>query len=274
MNVFDRFRRSWILGGVAFAGVAAVVAASAAAHRGHPPVPALTSPSARDARPFVELHAPHVSAPIVVDAEIEGQKAWESDIGSTNVFKDENGQGMVPYTEAKVRWGDGTLYLWLYAGDLDLEGTVKTPDGPVLQDDAFAIEFGVGGAQDKVRTVDVSVLGTVADAECTGTVGGPLEGRRCDPAWSSRATVSVDSDGTLNKTGDNDEEWVVEMAIPFASLGLANATAGTRIPFAIRRCDIGKTGKHACGGFGVGKTRGELVLDAALLAEAQASARP
>ena len=64
------------------------------------------------------------------------------------------------------------------------------------------------------------------------------------------------------------------MAVPFASLGLQNATAGARIPFAIRRCDIGNNGKHACGGFGEGKTRGELVLDGALLAEAQASARP
>ena len=271
MSAIDRFgRRSWIFGCAALAVVAATVVVTrggAAAHRGPLTV------SARDARPFVELHAPHVSAPIVVDAEIEGQKAWESDIGSTKVFKDENGQGMVPYTEAKVRWGDGTLYLWLYAGDLDLEGTVKTPDGPVLQDDAFAIEFGAG-AGDKVRTIDVSVLGTVADAECTGTVGGPLEGRRCDPSWSSHATVSVDSDGTLNKTGDNDEEWVVEMAVPFASLGLQSATAGTRIPFAIRRCDIGKTGKHACGAFGAGKTRGELVLDGALLAEARVPARP
>jgi hypothetical protein len=269
MSALDRFPRSWILGVVGLAGVLAAVGVAAgvraATHRVHPEA------SARDARPFVELHAPHVAAPIVVDAAIEGQKAWESDIGSTKVFKDENGQGMVPYTEAKVRWADGTLYLWLYAGDLDLEANVKTSDGPVLQDDAFAIEFGVG---DKIRTIDVSVLGTVADAECTGTAGGPLEGRRCDPSWTSHATVSVDADGTLNKTGDNDEEWVVEMAVPFASLGLQNATAGTRIPFAIRRCDIGKTGKHACGGFGEGKTRGELVLDGALLAEAQASARP
>jgi hypothetical protein len=37
--------------------------------------------------------------------------------------------------------------------------------------------------------------------------------------------------------------------------------AGDRIPFAIRRCEIGKRGVGACGGFGTGKVRGEIVLE-------------
>jgi hypothetical protein len=160
---------------------------------------------------------------------------------------------MVPYSEAKLRWGQGMLYLMLYAGDLDLEGKVKASDGPVEDDDAFHLEFGTG---QKVRVVSVSVLGTVADALCTTTAAG---GRSCNARWRSRARVAVDRDGTLNKIGDNDEEWVVEMAIPLAALGIAHAGPGTRLPFSVRRCEVGH-GHPSCGSWG-SRPAGELVLD-------------
>lgn len=73
-------------------------------------------------------------------------------------------------------------------------------------------------------------------------------------------------DGTLNRTGDNDEEWIVEMAIPLAALGIHDPAPGTRIPFAVRRCDVGARGPGACGGFGAGDPRGELVFEAASVA--------
>ena len=212
----------------------------------------------RDQHPYVELRVPRVQEPITVNAETEGKKAWEAEAGGTGVFKTPAGEGMVPYTEAKARWLPGTLYLLLYAGDLDLEGSVTTRDGPVLQDDAFHIELGRSG---RVYAIDVSVLGTLADEDCVGTVGVEPAPGRCDRSWDSHAVVAVDRDGTLNQVGDNDEEWVVEMAIPLASLGMDSYGAGDRIPFAIRRCDVGKRGRGACGGFGTGRVRGEIVLE-------------
>jgi hypothetical protein len=216
--------------------------------------------SERDRHPFLELRAPQVREPIPINAETEGKKVWEPEAGGTGVFKDATGNGMVPYTEAKARWMPGTLYLLLYAGDLDLEGSVTSRDGPVSRDDSFHIELGHG---EHVYTLDVSVLGTIADADCAGAVadGNGNAERRCDPRWDSHAVVAVDRDGTLNRVGDNDEEWVVEMAIPLASLGMAAARDGDRAPFAISRCEVGKGGRGACGGFGTGKVRGEIVLE-------------
>ncbi len=60
--------------------------------------------------------------------------------------------------------------------------------------------------------------------------------------------------------GDYDEEWVVEMAVPFASLGIDRATPGTRIPISIQRCEIGRDGPRACGAWGLAP-HGELVLE-------------
>lgn len=191
------------------------------------------------------LVVPRVAGPVKIDAELEGKKLWEADVGATGNFKDQGGHGMVPYTEAKARWGNGKLYLMLYAGDLDLQGSVRARDGALDGDDAFRLEFGQGN---DVRVIWVSVLGTLADARCRRAPGG----RACDTGWDSHADVAVDRDGTLNKIGDNDEEWVVEMAIPLASLGVANARPGTRIPFAVSRCEVGHGQRHDCGGWGTG----------------------
>jgi hypothetical protein len=90
--------------------------------------------------------------------------------------------------------------------------------------------------------------------------------------------VAVDRDGTLNRVGDNDEEWIVEMAVPLAALGYDRVGPGTRIPFGVRRCDVSQKAPPHCGSFGMGDPRGELVLEASSVdgpaaapAEAQAT---
>jgi hypothetical protein len=229
-----------------------------------PAVPVAAAPSVPAAAPAAPppliadpstLLVPRAAGPVVIDAELEGKKLWEGDSGTTRNFKDAAGNGMVPYTEAKARWGDGKLYLMLYAGDLDLQGKVRAHDGPVERDDAFHLEFGRG---DQVRVISVSVLGTVADALCRPSRAGST-GRACDRSWESHAHVAVDRDGTMNKIGDNDEEWVIEMSVPLAALGFSDAHAGTRIPFSIHRCEIGHGSSRGCGGWGV-EQPGELAL--------------
>src|SRR5260221_2195603 len=199
------------------------------------------------------LHVPRTRSPIPITADVDGKKVWEGDRGNTQNFKDPAGKGMVPYTEAKLRWGDEKLYLLLYAGDLDLEGTIRESDGPVENDDSFRLEFASGA---EVRVVSVSVLGTVADAICSG----PSTSRSCDPRWQSHAEVAVDRDGTLNHVGDNDEEWVVEMVIPVSALRIVHAVPGAHIPFSISRCEVGH-GAHSCGSWGKAAPSGGLGLD-------------
>jgi hypothetical protein len=234
------------------AALATVAACAAFALRGH--LGARLGP--RDVHPFLELRVPRVRDPVPINAETEGKRVWESEAGGTGIFKSPDGKGMVPYTEAKARWMPGTLFLLLYAGDLDLEGSVTERDGPTDRDDSFHIELGHEG---HLYTIDVSVLGTLRDADCD--LGSRWRGPRCDLRWDSRAAVAVDRDGTLNQVGDNDEEWVVEMAIPLGPLGLASAHEGDRISFSVGRCEVGMRGRGPCGGFGTGKVRGEIVLE-------------
>ena len=61
---------------------------------------------------------------------------------------------------------------------------------------------------------------------------------------------------------DDDEEWAVELAIPFDALGVSGRP-GDRIGFAIHRCDTPHHGGRVCASWGEGATgtKGVLILD-------------
>jgi len=212
------------------------------------------------ARPTSLLHVPHVAEEPVRKDGKTGERFWEGEAGSTGVLLDAKGLGMVPYSEVKARWGNGKLYLWLDAADLDLQGKVREADADLSGDDAFHVQL---GAEGRVYTLGVNVLGTLADAICRSrrrTPRDPMD-KTCDRSWQSGAVVDVDTDGTLNQLGDNDEEWVVELTIPLGKIGLGAAKPGTRLRFSVSRCEVAYDGVRACGSWGMGRRAGELVLD-------------
>jgi hypothetical protein len=203
--------------------------ASAAAQRPEPPV----------------LTVPRAGAPIVPAGHFR-VKTWESAV-LTRTWLDDEGRGAVPVTEARLLWHAGELYVRVYAGDLDLQVHTRRHDGPVWNDDSVALTFqAFGSADHRRRTIQITPTGVVADGLCPDDATG-LDDTRCDLTWESHVRVATDSDGTLNQTGDFDEEWNVEAAIPLAAIAPAGAGAGTRIPLTMSRCEVTANGRRACG---------------------------
>jgi hypothetical protein len=163
---------------------------------------------------------------------------------STGTLLDATGHGAVPVSEARLLWSEGMLYVFFYAGDLDLQARVTKRDGPVWNDDSVA--FALEGPDGKKRVIQVSVTGVVTDGLCPGDAAG-LADPRCDLGWESGVRAATDYDGTLNRIDDRDEEWAVEAAIPLASLGPATPTAGSTVPFSVSRCEMAHDGPRACG---------------------------
>src|SRR5258708_1955311 len=82
-----------------------------------------------------------------------------------------------------------------------------------------------------------------------------------DASWRSGAHVSRELDGTADDGRDTDEEWSVEMAVPFASLGM-RGQPGERAGFAVERCDAPARGERVCGQWGEdGREGGQLVIE-------------
>lgn len=173
---------------------------------------------------------------------------------STGTLLDRQGLGAVPVSEARFLWGDGSLCMFFYAGDLNLEAHVDRHDGPIWKDDSVELAF--GGAGDDKRIVRVSVTGVVADGLCPSDAA-DLSDPRCDLRWESGTRAATDSDGTLNRVDNRDEEWAVEAVVPLASLGSGPWVPGAHIPLRLSRCEVAHDGPRACGAWD-----GTLVLGA------------
>ncbi len=184
------------------------------------------------------LRVPHVATAPVIDGLVT-DPAWQGDVASTGMLASVDDQ---PMTASSVRlvWSGDQLYLLLYAADADIRATVTTPDAPLWQEDAFRLDFTVPG-DPRMRVLFVSPRGTLTDEY--------VQGDEVDTSWTSGARIGLDVDGTLNDPRDYDEEWVVEMALPLASIGL-RGVAGERVGFSASRCDAPKGLGRRCGAWG------------------------
>jgi len=86
------------------------------------------------------------------------------------------------------------------------------------------------------------VLLYAADEDIRSTDSFHVEvGRR---SIDAAAATAEDVDGTLDDPRDDDEEWIVELAVP------VEAKAGDRVRFSAHRCDTPKDGVRSCAQFG------------------------
>jgi hypothetical protein len=149
---------------------------------------------------------PRASGSIRIDGE------WDEDDWARRAvrapLRSENGELARPSSEARFLRDDHDLLVALYAADQNVESR-----------DAFDLTLGE-------LTVHVTATGKVTPA---------LPG--------VRAKVGMD-EGTIDDARDDDEEWVVELAIP---LELAGLRLPARVPVRVTRCDVPKDGVRRCG---------------------------
>jgi hypothetical protein len=174
-----------------------------------------------------ELVVPAIDGAPVLDGEL-GDSIWRGALARTGAFLDANGAPARPYSDARAVVVRDELVIALYAADEDIRTS-----GPLR--DAFRVTVGT----------------TTFEVSATGELRGAPPGTR----------IGHDLDGTVDDPSDDDEEWVIELAIPLAALGV-RAQAGDRIArmeriaFAVDRCDTTHDGKRSCS-----TTRAVLVLD-------------
>jgi hypothetical protein len=186
------------------------------------------------------LRVPHAPGAITLDGDMD-DPGWVIPPGParTRAFVLPNGREARPYSNARVVWGDGYLYLALYAADEDIEAHADQPDSPLLEEDAFHVVFSQPGVE---YAIDVSARAVITDSI-------RRDGGAWDLRWSSGAHVSKEIDGTLDNPNNTDEEWAIEMAIPFESLGM-KGEPGETIGFSVSRCDTPKRVARVCAGWG------------------------
>jgi hypothetical protein len=149
-----------------------------------------------------KLVVPYVGAAIRCDGELD-EFAWRTP-ARTGGFVDARGEMAAPYSDARLLHDDRYLYLALYAADEDIRAS-----------DEFVVEIASPRAR---RTLHVTAAGVLTPA-----IAG--------------SQIAVDVDGRIDDPTNDDEEWVIEAAIPLAQIPLGpDGSAVVRVS----RCDVGK----------------------------------
>jgi len=190
--------------------------------------------------------------------------AWGGSV-NTHTLLDASGKGAVPVSEARFLWGQGNLYVFFYAGDLDIQVRTVKHDGPIWKDDSVTFAFFPPGLPDAGApskfVIAATPTGVVSDGLCPQDAT-DLSDERCDLTWESGARVGADFDGTLNTIGDFDEEWAVELSVPLRSIGIDPARRRpVEIAATMRRCEMAHDGPRACGLWGDENRPGVLLLE-------------
>jgi hypothetical protein len=200
-----------------------------------------TPPAASIWPDAIVARVPHLTGSITLDGDTD-DAGWRGPTLRTGPFVADDGvTPQHPQTEARIVWGDGFLYMVLYAADEDIEVRSKAPDSLSADEDSFHLVFTDGTRE---RILDLNPMGVVTDAERP-------RGANTEPdrSWDSHAHVSREIDGSPNDPRNNDEEWVLEVAIPFEAIGLAGAP-GESVGLSMHRCDTPHDGKRRCGTWG------------------------
>lgn len=177
-------------------------------------------------RPFVDpVTIPHprgyvackTATPIVVDGLLD-DPIWEASPW-TEDFGDIEGtlRPMPRYrTRAKMAWDDEYLYIAADLEEPDVWGTLTKRDTVIFYDNDFEVFIDPNGDNHEYYEFEMNALNTVWDL----FLPKPYKdsGSAVD-SWNIEGLkTAVHVDGTINKAGDTDRGWTVEIAMPWKAL--------------------------------------------------------
>jgi len=188
----------------------AIALSPASAQRATPDLEALSFAPRR----YVSYRA---SSPISVDGKL-GEPAWAAAAWSEAFIDIEGDSRPQPRfrTRAKMLWDDEYFYVAAEMEEPDVWGTLTERDSVIFRDNDFELFIDPDGDTHEYYELEVNALGTPWDLMLIKPYrdGGPaIHG------WDiAGLRVGVDVRGTLNRPGDRDDGWTVEIAMPWKIL--------------------------------------------------------
>jgi hypothetical protein len=176
--------------------------------------------------------------PPVIDGKLD-DLAWTQSTVWTTVYPFNKTEEGGPKTTWYVTWDDQCLYFAFDCTDTDVVAAEHRRDGPVYSDDCVEMFILPDFMTRTYWEIVVSPNGSVFDSmECKkiNQWGADLDVAQNIKGLKHAQTVR----GTINKSDDRDEGYVVELAVPFQSLpGYSQAVPapGQKIHFLLARLD-------------------------------------
>lgn len=167
------------------------------------------------------------SSPIIPDGILD-EKAWEAAPWTDN-FVDIEGLTKPEArfeTHAKMLWDDKNFYIAAELEETDIWATLRQRDTVIFFDNDFEVFIDPDGDTHAYYELEVNAFATSWDLQLIKPYrdGGPAVN-----GWDiAGLKVGTHVNGTINKPGDKDKSWTVEIVIPLSSL--TEYAWGTSIP--------------------------------------------
>jgi thiamine biosynthesis lipoprotein ApbE len=182
-----------------------------------------------EALPFAPRHyiAFHAASPITIDGKLSDQ-AWNV-APWTDTFVDIEGDRRPQpryRTRAKMLWDDDWFYIAGEMEEPDVWGTLTERDSVIFRDNDFEVFIDPDGDTHAYYELEVNALGTPWDLMLIRPYrdGGPAVNGWDIDGLQTRVEVK----GSINRSGDRDDGWTIELALPWKIL--KEAAPGQRRP--------------------------------------------
>ncbi|MFO0572614.1 MAG: carbohydrate-binding family 9-like protein [Polyangia bacterium] len=147
---------------------------------------------------------------ITLDGKLD-EAAW-NDAASTGPFVGTmDGSAPQQASSAKALWDSENLYVAFDFQDSDVWGTLDKHDDKLWTQEAAELFIDADGDQQTYVELQVSPRNVTFDSWLPAY-------RQNDNAWDAPMKTAVQVSGTLDKRGDKDTGWTVEMQIPLAAV--------------------------------------------------------
>lgn len=157
------------------------------------------------------------SAPVSPDGLLNEQ-AW-GEVPWTDYFLDIEGSTKPAArfkTHAKMLWDDMNFYIAAELEEPDVWATLRQRDTVIFFDNDFEVFIDPDGDTHTYYELEVNPFGTAWDLLMVKPY---RDGSPAVVGWDiAGLKVGTHVDGTINKPGDKDKNWTVEIVIPLASL--------------------------------------------------------
>jgi len=148
--------------------------------------------------------------PIVIDGKLD-DTAWKSAGAIEFRFPWDRQTGAKQKTAARLLWDDQYLYLGYNCADTDIVALHTQPDDPTYKDDAVELFLNPDPAQDWYYGMEMNARAVLYDYFYA------FPRMLLKRVNFSGVHIASNIRGTLNVTGDTDEGWSLEVAVPWSN---------------------------------------------------------
>lgn len=193
---------------------------------------------ARRSSPDDALQVAPWTGPLVVDGRLD-EAGWKT-AGKIGLRRSDGQAEPRQATFAYAAWNKSELLLAFHCADDDIFSAYRKRDDPLYLQEAVEVFLDPDGDQGDYMEFEVSPRGVLFDAAFSARRQG------MDLAFDPASRVAVAVGGTLDRRGDEDQAWSVELAIPFSEM----TGRGRRPPVAgdCWRANLFRLDKSAKGG--------------------------